>query len=259
MNILLAFKAEPDLSMLAEKDWLEAEQGNLNTALTRPCFGDDEQAGAEILLRQPEVNLTAISVGNGRAEIFLRQLKASGFLQVVNVALDDEARFAPRQIADLLAAWQQRNPQSLIVLGSRSVEGNSGQTGFYLAELLGWPCFSRVCDLELDKERQQVSLEQRIEKGHRQLTVRLPAVVMMESDGRYCLRTPGLRQKLAVNAGDVQIVSAESLGYSTPASPRCLKLMRKTQRRAGLIIQGRDAREKALHLYRDWLQKRMQP
>ena len=259
MNILLAFKAEPDLTMLAEKDWLAAEQGSLDIALTRPCFGGDEQAGAEILLRQPSINLTAISVGNGRAEHFLRQLKASGFQHAVSVALEDEACFSPREIAGLLAAWQRQNPQSLIVLGSRSAEGNNGQTGFYLAELLSWPCFSRVCDFELDAEQQLISLEQRVEKGRQHLTVRLPAVVMMESDGRYCLRTPGLRQKLAVKAEDVQTVSAQELDYETPASPRCLRLTRKTQRRAGLIIQGKNAREKAHHLYRDWLRKRMEP
>ena len=45
MNILLAFKAEPDAGMLAEKEWLAAAQGNIgpDVSLLRSLLGADEQ------------------------------------------------------------------------------------------------------------------------------------------------------------------------------------------------------------------------
>ncbi|HAL1797640.1 TPA: electron transfer flavoprotein subunit beta/FixA family protein, partial [Escherichia coli] len=48
MNILLAFKAEPDAGMLAEKEWLAAAQGNSgpDVSLLRSLLGADEQAAA---------------------------------------------------------------------------------------------------------------------------------------------------------------------------------------------------------------------
>ncbi|NIF34137.1 electron transfer flavoprotein subunit beta/FixA family protein [Enterobacter sp. Cy-643] len=257
MNILLAFKAEPDLAMLAEKDWLAAGQGSLNTAITRPCLGEDESAAGEILLRQAEgLSLTALSIGHERADNFLRQFKALGFQRAVRLQPDDELTFSPASVAALLAAWQQQHSQSLVVMGSRSAEGNSGQTGFYLAEQLGWPCFSRVYDFKLDAERQQVCLKQRHGAGKRSLTVRLPAVLMIESAGDYCLRTPGLRQKLAVKASDVEVLPAKALDNEAAVSP-LRGLVHPQRQRGGLIIQGSDVREKVRSLYRDWLGKRM--
>ncbi|MGL4118682.1 electron transfer flavoprotein subunit beta/FixA family protein, partial [Escherichia coli] len=52
MNILLAFKAEPDAGMLAEKEWQAAAQGNSgpDVSLLRSLLGADEQAAAALLL-----------------------------------------------------------------------------------------------------------------------------------------------------------------------------------------------------------------
>ncbi|VEB95614.1 Electron transfer flavoprotein small subunit [Cedecea lapagei] len=259
MNILLAFKAEPDLSMLAEKEWLAAKHKGPDISLTRPCLGEDEQAAAEILLRHEEgLKLTAISIGSERADSFLRQFKALGFGRAVRLRRDGELTFAPASVAALLAAWQRQNPQALVVLGSRSAEGNSGQTGFYLAEQLGWPCFSQVCDFTVNPELELVELQQRWASGKRSLTVRLPAVLMVESRGEYCLRTPGLRQKLAVKASDVEVMPAATLGDEANA-PFPVALEHPQRQRSGLIIQGSDAREKARILYHDWLRKRLQP
>ncbi|STI80384.1 electron transfer flavoprotein subunit YgcR [Escherichia coli] len=48
MNILLAFKAEPDAGMLAEKEWQAAAQGKSgpDISLLRSLLGADEQAAA---------------------------------------------------------------------------------------------------------------------------------------------------------------------------------------------------------------------
>ena len=50
MNILFAFKAEPDSGMLAEKDWLAATEDTRgpDTALLRCSPGADEQAAAAL-------------------------------------------------------------------------------------------------------------------------------------------------------------------------------------------------------------------
>lgn len=54
MNILLAFKSEPDASMLAEKDWQAAAQNTCgpDISLLRSTIGADEQAAAALLLAQ---------------------------------------------------------------------------------------------------------------------------------------------------------------------------------------------------------------
>ena len=73
MNILLAFKAEPDAGMLAEKEWQAAAQGNSgpDVSLLRSLLGADEQAAAALLLAQRKngtpMSLTALSMGDERA------------------------------------------------------------------------------------------------------------------------------------------------------------------------------------------------
>lgn len=70
MNILLAFKAEPDAGMLAEKEWQAAAQGKSgpDISLLRSLLGADEQAAAALLLAQRKngtpMSLTALSMGD---------------------------------------------------------------------------------------------------------------------------------------------------------------------------------------------------
>ena len=51
MNILLAFKAEPDLSMLPEQAWQEATSGPLDLRYARSHIGLADQPAAELALR----------------------------------------------------------------------------------------------------------------------------------------------------------------------------------------------------------------
>ena len=75
MNILLAFKAEPDAGMLAEKEWQAAAQGKSgpDISLLRSLLGADEQAAAALLLAQRKngtpMSLTALSMEIGRAHV----------------------------------------------------------------------------------------------------------------------------------------------------------------------------------------------
>ena len=98
MNILLAFKAEPDAGMLAEKEW-QAAQGNSGTdaSLLRSLLGADEQAAAALLLAQRKngtpMSLTALSMGDERALHWLRYLMALGFEEAVLLETAADLRF----------------------------------------------------------------------------------------------------------------------------------------------------------------------
>lgn len=256
MNILLAFKAEPDLTMLAEQEWLSAEQEPLLLSYVPVHAGMDEQAAAEIMLRQQGVNLTALSVGDARAEPFMRQLSALGFAELVRIVPPDGAdlRFAPQQIAQAIAGWHQQNPQSLIITGSQSSEGNNGQTGLWLAELLGWPVLAGVVDFTVDSVGQSVDVLIVRDNQRLRLRIKLPAVLIVVNDGRYSLRVPGIRQKLAASKAEITQVLSPELNPD-PSRCRGLKLLR--QQRAGVMIEGDNPAEKARLLYEHYLRERM--
>lgn len=99
MNILLAFKAEPDAGMLAEKEWQAAAQGKSgpDISLLRSLLGADEQAAAALLLAQRKngtpMSLTALSMGDERALHWLRYLMALGFEEAVLLETAADLRF----------------------------------------------------------------------------------------------------------------------------------------------------------------------
>lgn len=196
MNILLAFKAEPDAGMLAEKEWQAAAQGKSgpDISLLRSLLGADEQAAAALLLAQRKngtpMSLTALSMGDERALHWLRYLMALGFEEAVLLETAADLRFAPEFVARHIAEWQHQNPLDLIITGCQSSEGQNGQTPFLLAEMLGWPCFTQVERFTLDALF--ITLEQRTEHGLRCCRVRLPAVIAVRQCGEVALPAPAL-------------------------------------------------------------------
>lgn len=259
MNILLAFKAEPDAGMLAEKEWQAAATENYgpDVSLLRSLPGADEQAAAAILLAQRKsgtpMTLTALSMGDERALHWLRYFTALGFEEAVLLETAADLRFAPEFVARHIAEWQHQNPMELIITGCQSSEGQNGQTPFLLAEILAWPCFTQVERFTLDAPF--ITLEQRTENGLRCCRVRLPAVIAVRQCGEVALPVPGMCQRMA--AGKVEILR-ETLAAESSAI-QCLQLERPEQRRGATLIDGQTAEEKAQILWRDYLRQRMQP
>ena len=260
MNILLAFKSEPDASMLAEKDWQAAAQNTCgpDISLLRSTIGADEQAAAALLLAQRsagcEMTLTALSIGDERSVHGLRYLAALGFERQVLLEAAGDFRFAPSFIAARLAEWQRSYGAELIVTGCQSSEGQNGQTPFLLAEMLNWPCFTQVERFTL--ESPFVVVEQRMASGIRRCRIHLPAVIAVRQCGEVALPVPGMRQRLAAAKAKVerQIVAVEAR-----PEVRCLRLVRPEQRRSAVMIHGKTAQEKANKLWDNYLRQRRQP
>lgn len=260
MNILLAFKAEPDAGMLAENDWQAATQDlcGPDVSLLRSTIGADEQAAAGLLLAQRnagcEMSLTALSIGDERALHWLRYFAALGFEQPVLLDAAGDLRFAPAFIARHIVDWQRQYAHELIVTGCQSAEGQNSQTPFLLAEMLSWPCFTQVERFTI--EPPFVIVEQRTASGVRRCRVRLPAVIAVRQCGDVVLPVPGMRQRLA--AAKAEIVRLEVALEATPAIT-CLRLARPEQRRNAVIVEGTTAQEKAIKLWDNYLRQRIQP
>lgn len=260
MNILLAFKPEPDASMLAEKDWQAAALDTCgpDVSLLRSAIGADEQAAAALLLTQRgagcEMTLTVLSIGDERALHWLRYFAALGFERQVLLEAAGDLRFAPSFIAGQLADWQRSHGAELIVTGCQSSEGQNGQTPFLLAEMLDWPCFTQVERFTL--EPPFVVVEQRTISGIRRCRVHPPAVIAVRQCGEVALPVPGMRQRLAAAKAEVvrQAVTVEAMPVV-----QCLRLTRPEQRRCAVIIEGTTAQEKARSLWENYLRQRMKP
>lgn len=260
MNILLAFKAEPDFSMLSEGDWQAATRHpeGPEPGLMRVVMGNDESGAAELMLlakaTNPALTLSAVTIGDERALPALRHLAALGFEQRTLLKAHADIRFSPEFVAACLAEQVQRSGAGMVLLGTQSSEGQNGQTGWLLAEMLGWPCLSQVCDLQADGEGFWVQCEDISQRS--EWRVQQPAVLMVQNRGQLALRVPGMRARLAAAKAEV-----EQLPYSPLRADSlvCLALERHVHARAGRVLNEPSPRSAALRLWQDYLAERMKP
>lgn len=257
MNILLAFKAEPDLSMLAEADWQAAARHGTgpDRALMRSIMGNDEHGAAELMLLARDVNpaleLSAVTIGDERALPMLRHLAALGFARQTLIRCEEEIRFAPAFVAQQLAEQVQEQHARLVLLGTQSSEGQNGQTAWLLAERLGWPCLSSVCGLHIDGDGFIVECEDLHQRSR--WSVHQPAVLRVQNRGQMALRVPGMRARLAAAKAEIE---QRQCGAAT-STVACLSLERHLPRRSGIII-NEPAPQAAQRLWNDYLAQRMQ-
>jgi len=258
MNILLAFKAEPDLSMLVDSDWQQAARANQapDPSLMRVVMGNDEQGAAELMLQardvDPTLALAAITLGDDRAVGLLRHLAALGIGQRTLLHSAADSRFSPAWVAEQLAQQVRRLSSEMVLVGTQSSEGQNGQTGWLLAEMLGWPCLTQVSRLLPASDAMAVECRSATHISRWQL--RQPAVLMVQNRGQLALRVPGMRARLAAARAEVEVVET-----TPPGEPRlqCRALARNAQLRAGRVIAGGSAQENVLQLWRDGLAERM--
>lgn len=258
MNILLAFKAEPDLSMLLEADWQVAtrDASGPDSALMRFAMGNDEQGAAELMLeardKEPSLTLNAVTLGDEHALPALRHLAALGFNQLTLVEKQVHDRFNPANVAQQLMHQVRTTGAELVLLGTQSSEGQNGQTGWLLAEMLGWPCLSQVCGLIPEQSGFLVQCENVNQRT--QWNVQQPAVLMVQNRGQMALRVPGMRARLA--AAKAEITRETGISAAQPAMT-CQALQRKVHRRAGHIIREPSSEAAVRRLWEDFLAERM--
>ncbi|WP_127959271.1 electron transfer flavoprotein subunit beta/FixA family protein [Serratia microhaemolytica] len=264
MKLLLALKISPDLAMLSAADWQPDHQQQIDTRHVRRLLTGYDESAAELVLMlrdQMALDLTALTIADRTAEPALKQLLALEYQQAVRIEPPPEwdLRLNPATIAALIAAYQQRDAQSVIVLGAQSLEGQNGQTAFMLAERLQWPCLRGVCQLAVATEPGALQVTCQTEQGLECLTVLPPLVlVVANAAAASALRVPTLKQKLNAAARQIERLTPDDFGISTPlpADVQLCSLQPNAQPRAGLILAGQNLEQQVEQLYQHYLAER---
>jgi electron transfer flavoprotein alpha/beta subunit len=274
MRILVPFKVTPDFEALRTADWARGEGGGVETRYVRRVLNCFDESALELALRVADAlagrgataehgataTLEALTIGGRESEPHLKTLLALGFARAVRVAAaaDGEAGgdldFAPAVIAMLIAAYAGRmGGPAFVMPGCSSGPGDSGTVPFLLAEMLGWPCLSKVTAVEaLDEARLRVTCA--VDDGLLSVTVRPPCVLAVGNAVVSHLRAPTLGDRLARRDRRVDVVSGEDLGVDVAAelgrAPSRLESLRMVRRaRAGAVVGGATARDKARALF----------
>jgi electron transfer flavoprotein beta subunit len=149
------------------------------------------EEGLRLKDRFPSSNVTAISMGPPESESVLRRSLALGSDEAL--LLCDEAFRGSDTLATarILAAAIRRVGADVVLCGKRASDGDTGQVGPQLAELLGLPAVTSVVRLEV--RNGEALVHRRLERGRRELLrCPLPALFAVE-EGINRPRYPKLR------------------------------------------------------------------
>ena len=185
-------------------------------------------------------------------------IRDSGYEQAARVEPEAALDFAPTVTAALIAAYVRHlGACDLLMLGCRSGPGDSGTVPFLAAERLGWPCLTRVLEIEpLSTDRLRVTCA--ADAGLLRVTVRPPCVLAVGNAVVSHLRVPTLTARLAHRGEALEVLSGADLGVDVgeelrrePAALEEFEVVDRT--RPGVVVRGTSPGEKARILYDEHL------
>lgn len=276
IKILVCFKTVPDLDMLKNDDWIISENHSVDTSFIKKVLSSFDQNSLEMALKLTDMakdlglitQLTALTVGDESADIFLKNLYAVNFDTAIRINSENslDLRFNPLAISSLINEYQQKIGQhDLIILSNQSDDGQNGQTAMLLAEQLGWPCITQVNDIHLTSTPDHIDVSSTQEITNLQQRVKLPIVLAIgNTPETLSLRIPTLKSKL--NAAKKEIthyaISHFNLNESQLSEyndKELVGLFRQHHDKKCIFIEGENAQEKARTLYENYLIERIMP
>lgn len=187
--------------------------------------------------------VTALSMGPPQAEEMLREALATGADQ--SILLSDRAFAGADTLATsytLAQAINKIKDYDLIICGRQTIDGDTGQVGPELSEVLGLPFVAYVNKIE-EISNSQMRVQRLIEDGHEVIETSLPAVITVVKEINVP-RLPSLRGLARAKSATVPTWSAQDLdadlnrvGQSGSAT-RVVKIFFPQRAHRGQTLQG---------------------
>ncbi len=190
-----------------------------------------------------EGKVTAVSMGPPQAEEMLREAISSGADEAI--LLSDTAFAGADTLATsytLSRAIRKIQDYDLIICGRQTVDGDTGQVGPELAEMLEIPFVAYVSKVE-EIETDRMKVQRMVEDGHETIETPLPAVITVVKEINVP-RLPSLRGLTRAKSAEVPVWTAQDLGVDTSlvglsgSATRVVKVFFPQKVHHGEILQG---------------------
>jgi len=272
MKIAVCFKIIADYDRMSPKDWAWDEHHIVDTRFVRRIFNCFEESALEMALKlsrpvenpSDKAELTALTIDDEKGDLFLKHLIAVGYDHGVRICCSRELdlRFNPMGISRLISAYIRQMGQTLVILGMQGGEGDNGQTGFLVAEQLGWPCVREVTEAIRTESPEFLKVTSRIDGASLVQIIKLPMVLIIgHSQESPYLRIPNLKQKLDAKKKQVTLLSEHELKVNNKiwfnTDKTLIDLQRQKTNQSCIFLEGKTARDQAQQLYNQYLKKRL--
>ncbi|MFH0941883.1 MAG: electron transfer flavoprotein subunit beta/FixA family protein [Chloroflexota bacterium] len=160
--------------------------------------------------------VTALSMGPPQAEPMLRETIALGADSAV--LLSDRAFAGADTLATsftLAQAVKKLAPYDLVICGRQTLDGDTGQVGPEMAEVLGVPFVAYVSEVQEISEK-EIRVKRMVEDGYEIIESPLPAVISVVKEINTP-RLPSLRGQMRAKSAAVPVWTVRELGVPPEA------------------------------------------
>ena len=188
-------------------------------------------------------NVTAITMGPPQAEEMLREAISSGADEAILIS---DGAFAGSDTLStsytLSKAVNKIGDYDLVICGRQTVDGDTGQVGPELAEMLGVPFVAYVSKIE-EIENGLMRVQRMVEDGHEVIEASLPAVITVVKEINVP-RLPSLRGLTKAKSAEIHTWTASELGVDENrigqrgSATRVIKVFFPQRVHQGEIFQG---------------------
>lgn len=182
MKIVVCIKQVPDTTEIK----INPVTGTLIRDGVPSIMNPDDKGGLELALELKEkynAHITVITMGPPQADTILREAMAMGADRAI---LLTDKRFAGADTlatSHALAGALRKLDFDLLITGRQAIDGDTAQVGPQIAEHLGLPQVTYLCDLSFDGKR-TFTLTREIEEGYQLLEAEVPLLVTVLASAR---------------------------------------------------------------------------
>ena len=187
--------------------------------------------------------VTAITMGPPQAEEVLREAISTGADEAI--LLSDSAFAGADTLATACTLAQAINKigeYDLVICGRQTIDGDTGQVGPELAEMLKIPGATYVSQIE-EIEKGRMRLKRMVEDGHEVIEVLLPAVITVVKEINVP-RLPSLRGLAKAKSAVIPTWTAQELGIDqnmtglAGSATQVIKVFFPQRAGSGEILEG---------------------
>jgi electron transfer flavoprotein beta subunit len=185
----------------------------------------------------------ALSMGPPQAEAILKEAISLGADETI--LLSDSAFAGADTWATaftLASAIKKMGPYDLVVCGRQTLDGDTGQVGPELAEMLGIPFVAYVCKIEEISDK-QARLKRMIDEGYEILETPIPAVITVTKEINVP-RLPSLRGTIKAKKAVVPVCGIKEMGIDkdnvglSGSYTRVIKIFSPQRTRKAEVFKG---------------------
>ena len=264
MNILVCFKAGPDLEMLTAGDWVVNQNLQIDASFVKLILNSYDESALELALRLSDsssslhvpLTLNTLTIDGPKATSILKYLNALRFNRVVRIDHHEDTSFNATAIASILTQYIHKYaPQDVLLMGRQSLIGENAQTPLLTAEMLEWPCITQVIRVEpVDKHHLNVTCQ--MDDSQLQQTIQTPCVLSVGDAPSTLLRIPTLKDRMRYGKRPIEVLSTKDFKPLVEIN-ELIDLQVIDYERSAILIEGETPKEKATKLYLEHLKERL--